>query len=212
MDNDLDPFVYRMIDTFPRIHNAVYWKHVNEALKGLKNPIFLDIGCGPGLLLKSLDEKFNASKLVGIDISQDMLKKAKRILEKQIQQGKVELKIQHMQESPHLGEQYDAIFSSRVLRSFENLFEVLKNIRDALKPEGYLVVVDWDRQPLGVYDAWFRAQPDFGQMLPEQVISYHRNFARYSFDDWLCMLERASMSTVRVFRVDEVHIGFIAQK
>ncbi|RMG20970.1 MAG: class I SAM-dependent methyltransferase [Methanobacteriota archaeon] len=209
---DLDPFVYRMIETYPKVHTEIYWSNVEPFLKELEDPVFLEIGCGPGLLLRDLYERYNPKKLIGIDLSEDMLTKAKEILHKPFKEGRVELILQHMQQNPTLPNKIDAIFSSRVLRSFEDPYTIFQSIHKSLVKGGYLIVLDWDRQSIWNYASWMKRQKDFGDRHPQEIIRYHRNFSRYSLEDWSYIVANTGFAMSRIFRVNEVHIGFIATK
>ncbi len=209
---ELDPFVYRMIETYPKVHTEVYWNNVSPYLKNLSEATFLDIGCGPGLLLRDLYKRFNPAKLIGIDLSSDMLTKAKEILRKPIEEGKVELVLKHMQQDPTLPRNVDVVFSSRVLRSFEDPYTIFRAIHNSLVQGGHLVVLDWDRQSIWNYASWMAKQDDFGDLHPQEIIRYHRNFSRYSLEDWAYIIANTGFSMNRIFRVNEVHVGFVATK
>ncbi len=209
---DLDPFVYRMMKTFHRVHNEKYWRNIDPFLAKINKGIFLDVGCGPGLLLKELAERYNPMSVIGIDLSADMLKKAEEVLASEKEKRTVELIQQHMQQNWNLPKGIDAIFSSRVLRSFEDQYVILKSFHESLKKNGYLIVLDWERQPIHVYESWFAKQPDFNELSPNDIMKYHRNFSRYSIEDWMYIMEHTGFTMIRAFRINEVHIGFVAQK
>lgn len=209
---NLDPFVYRMIETYPKVHTDEYWNNVTPLIKGIENPVFLDIGCGPGLLLRDLYQRFSPKKVIGVDLSRDMLKMAEEILNEPLKAGKAQLILQHMQENPTLPGNVDAIFSSRVLRSFEDQFTIFKSMHRSLKSGGFLIVLDWDRQSLWNYASWMSRQEDFGDLHPQEVMRYHRNFSRYSIEDWAYIVSKTGFSMMKVFRINEVHIGFVAMK
>ncbi|MFV2016852.1 MAG: trans-aconitate 2-methyltransferase, partial [Candidatus Heimdallarchaeota archaeon] len=62
-------FMERMVQTYDRVHNKTYWNEIYPYIEELANGRCIDIGCGPGLLLKDLDERFHSEKLIGIDLS-----------------------------------------------------------------------------------------------------------------------------------------------
>lgn len=89
----------------------------------------LEVGCGTGLLMKEIKE--SASSIKGIDISEQMLEKAKeRGLD--VQQGIAE-------KLPYDDDTFDLVYSFKVLAHVENIKEAMNEMNRVLKPGGFLV-------------------------------------------------------------------------
>lgn len=61
-----------------------YWNRnttlILETLKSYQFSSFLDVGCGYGLYLKSIEQEFKLDKIAGCDISPSQIKEAKKFL------------------------------------------------------------------------------------------------------------------------------------
>lgn len=103
----------------------------------------IDFGCGPGvndiLILKRIN--FNG-KVVGLDISDDMLIQAKK-REKKFKNFEV-IKLRIDEDLP-FKEEFDHVFISFVLHGFENYDKekILRNANKVLRKGGYLNVLDY---------------------------------------------------------------------
>ncbi len=207
-----DEFMHRMIESYPLTHTARYWDEITPFLENISINKCVDIGCGPGLLLRDLDERFHPQKLIGIDLSPVMLDKAKQILQDAHREGRVELIQQHMQEDPSLPNKVSIILSSLVLRSFESQWTIMESIYNSLLPGGLLVLLDWNRMSIKSYLEYFKKSERFDTDDITELIRLHRNFSRYGIDDWEFILEKAGFQVQIAFNVDEAHICLVAKK
>lgn len=115
-----------------------YNKHANfvsnlafslvELLNPKENEKILDLGCGDGTLAVEIT-KFN-SKVIGVDLSEDMVKKTK---EKGIEA--------YVLSATHLTyiNEFDAVFSNAVLHWIKNSDEILKKVSKCLKLKGRFI-------------------------------------------------------------------------
>ncbi|OLS19009.1 MAG: Ubiquinone/menaquinone biosynthesis C-methyltransferase UbiE [Candidatus Heimdallarchaeota archaeon LC_2] len=202
----------RMIQTYDRVHNKMYWDEIHPFIEELAKGRCIDIGCGPGLLLQEVDQKYKSEKLFGIDLSPVMLEKAKEILQQPIVEGRVELIQQHMQENSELPSDIDVIFSSRVLRSFNDQIGTMKSINSSLKRGGRLILLDWDLGSIEKYNNYFNSSEEFNEIELSEIICLHRNFSRYSIEDWRFILENTGFKIDFTFQLNPVHIVVIASK
>ncbi len=203
-----DEFVLRMIESFSEVHTEQYFQFVKKHVKRFNS--VLDIGCGPGLLLEQICERFNPGSVTGIDLRPEMLEESKIRLKSF---GKpYSLIKQHLQEDTNLHGKYSVIFASRVLRSFENLDDVLKAIHSSLVDGGYLVILDWDQQPVKTYFEYFEQSSSFQRLTVGEKIRRRRNFSWYSSKDWEFMCNLFSFNFIATMRISPVHISMIFQK
>lgn len=103
----------------------------------------IDFGCGPGvndvLILKRIN--FNG-KVIGLDISNDMIIQAKKLGEKYKNFEVIKARID---DEILFKEEFDHVFISFVIHGFENYEKekILRNAYKVLKKGGYLNILDY---------------------------------------------------------------------
>lgn len=131
----------------------------------------LDIGCGTGELAKAFVQKNPRLNICGVDLSEDMLKVARK-------------KLAHapnvtFQEGDFLNIElpanfFDAAFSLSNLHYFPYPNLIFKKVAHLLKPKGLFVIVDWNRNTLRgrIYNTYMRlADPAFVKIYSPQEIT-----------------------------------------
>lgn len=101
----------------------------------------MDLGCGNGRLLKSLEESSKNFDYTGIDFSEGLIKQAKK------QFPKYPFSVVDMRELDFPKESFDMIFSIAAFHHLDKKkerVELLKKINNWLKPGGYLFMTNWD--------------------------------------------------------------------
>lgn len=101
--------------------------------------IVLDIACGTGDSSIALAQA-GVPKVLGLDISEGMLK----IAEQKVEQLSYDIQFQlgDAQNIPFEGESIDAVMIAFGVRNFENREECLQEIRRVLKPGGLLLILE----------------------------------------------------------------------
>jgi len=115
-----------------------------ESLALRKGDIVADFGCGSGAYV------FAASKMVGdigkvyaIDLHRDMLEKINREAEK-MNIINIDTLLSNIEEKVQIESlSCDVAILSNVLAEINNIDKVLEEVRRILKPDGYILVVDW---------------------------------------------------------------------
>ena len=120
-----------------------------------------DAGCGTGTLELALKDKYPRLKIHACDISRGMMDQAMR-------------KLEHLHDisltcydfvTAYLPEKfYDSVYSLSNLHYFPDPLAVLNKARYICKPEGKLILIDWERHSLRsrLYNAWMkRFDPGF---------------------------------------------------
>lgn len=130
-------------------------RHVLPAARGDYRTI-LDAGCGPGVFTMELAKLHPDAQVVGIDIDEDAVKRAALIARKA---GLANCRFE-LGDVTGLGyrEEFDLIVSVDNLEHIEEDVTALQNLRDALRPEGKLVI-----HVPGYYRRWlfFRRRVNF---------------------------------------------------
>ncbi len=116
----------------------IFFERLNIALnylKQIKPTKVLDSGCGDGLFTTKIPKIPSIKKVVGIDLNVNI----EKLKEKYKQDKKIEFKRENIYELKY-NEEFDAITALDVLEHFDNVEEILKKFKTALKKEGYLIV------------------------------------------------------------------------
>jgi len=124
--------------------DKIWRKKVVNYLKKYQPESILDIATGTGdLAITAL--RINPKKVVGIDISQEMLNVGKVKIKKKGIEDKIEL---HKGDSENIqfeNESFDAAMVAFGVRNFENLQKGLQEIHRVLKPGKPLVVLEFSK-------------------------------------------------------------------
>jgi|SRR3989344_1863408 len=115
------------------------FKKIFKHIKIKDNSKILDAGCGTGNLLVNLNKKAKNLRLYGIDISEEMLKVAKRKLE-----NKVKLQLMPVEKIKFKENSFDYVFSTETFHHFSNSKKAIGNFYKILKRNGKLIVLDFD--------------------------------------------------------------------
>ena len=116
-------------------------KKVVQIISKKKPKNILDIATGTGDLAINLT-KTDASEIIGLDISEGMLKVGrKKILKKQLD-STIKMVIGDSENLPYENNSFDAISVAFGVRNFENLEIGLAETLRVLKPKGLLVVLE----------------------------------------------------------------------
>lgn len=155
----------------------IKWR--NNVVKIVKksNPLnILDIATGTGDLAISLS-KTNATKIVGLDISEGMLSVGRNKIAKQNLSNKIEMVFGDSENIPFNDNYFDAITVAFGVRNFENLEKGLKEIYRVLKPEGVFVVLETSVPTKTPYKQGYnfyskRILPLIGKMFSKDKVAY----------------------------------------
>lgn len=112
-----------------------YAKRFSDLLSGDRKRSILDVGCADGRLVAFLKRQ-GFTDVVGVDINEELLARARQNVD-------AEFVAAHASKFLKSGRQFDIIFLLNVLEHIErdNVFDFMRQIRTALQPGGFAVVV-----------------------------------------------------------------------
>jgi len=120
----------------------VKWRNkVVDLVKDTNPETILDIATGTGDLAISLS-KTQATKIIGLDISDGMLEVGRRKINKKNLNATIEMVIGDSEKLPFESNSFDAITVAFGVRNFENLNKGLSEIFRVLKPQGKFVILE----------------------------------------------------------------------
>jgi ubiquinone/menaquinone biosynthesis C-methylase UbiE len=137
------------IETYDRMQASLRdngWLETEELLKnGITSGYTLEAGSGPGYLGLDWLSRTTETRLVGLDISPDMIALAKSHAREAGLGGRAEYFIGSVEEIPFGNDTFNAVFSSRSLHEWVNPCIVFTEFWRVLKPGGKLYLSDLRR-------------------------------------------------------------------
>ena len=192
-DEDL---VQRMVKTYPERFGDAYWAlftaHVAPSLP--PRPVMMDLGCGPGLFLRELGERYPTASLYGYDVTPAMIAHGRQL---SVAGATPTLALHDVaiEPLPHAAGTVHLAAMSSVLHVVDEPLPVLAEIRRVLASGGIFLLHDWIRQPLHTYLAWRRESLGEGE-----AESRRRGFrlfpvhSKYTTEDWRWLLAEAGFA------------------
>ena len=143
-----------------RIYDATRWSFLFGRAELIQKIIrrsvpshILEIGCGTGKNLADLAHYFPQARLVGLDISEDMLRQARKNLN--AYPSRVELLHRTYDRPIKADSAFDLIlFSYSLSMMHKNWESVIEYARQDLKPGGLIAVVDFNDSGFGWFKRW----------------------------------------------------------
>ncbi|MEM2290819.1 MAG: class I SAM-dependent methyltransferase [Candidatus Korarchaeum sp.] len=128
-----------------RIMRDFYRKVAEEVAFELSCRRILDIGTGPGYLPLEVAKLVEGAEVVGIDISEDMIRIARRNAEREILSERVEFLAMDANNMSFRNSSFDLVLSTGSLHHWKRPLQVLSEIRRVLKEGGQAWIYDLRR-------------------------------------------------------------------
>ena len=208
-----DELLQRMVATHAERFGPSFWEfftaHVAPALP--REPTIVDLGCGPGLLLRDLSARLPAARLHGYDVTPAMVGHGQQLA---FTGAPPSFAVHDVTRPlPHATGNVDLLTMSSVLHVIDEPLPVLAEIRRVLAPAGILLLYDWIRQPLAAYLAWRR------EVLQESSAEAERRGFRlfpvhnkYTAEDWRWLLAEAGFRVRAETQPRASHRIFVAAR
>jgi len=120
----------------------IKWRKKVVEIVAKKQPKnILDVATGTGDLAINLT-KTNASKIIGLDISEGMLNVGRKKIIKKKLEDTIEMVVGDSENLAFVDNSFDAITVAFGIRNFENLDKGLSEILRVLKPKGIFVILE----------------------------------------------------------------------
>lgn len=140
------------------------------------NPLILDVATGTGdLAIAAL--KLNPQKVIGIDISTEMLNVGIKKIKRKGYQNLIELKKGDSENLEFDDNTFDGITAAFGVRNFENLDKGLSEMYRVLKPKGKIVILEFSKPRVfpvkQFYNFYFKAiLPLLGKIISKDDSAY----------------------------------------
>jgi SAM-dependent methyltransferase len=206
-----DELLQRMIATHPERFGKDYWRLFDEHVAAYlpSSPVMIDLGCGPGLLLRDLGERYPAATLYGYDVTPAMIAHGQQL---SCTGAKPTFALHDVttQPLPHAARSAHLVSMSSVLHVLDEPLPMLAEIRRVLVSGGVFLLHDWIRQPLPTYLAWRRDVLGEGE-----VEGRRRGFRlfpvhnKYTTEDWEWLLSEAGFTIRHQRQLRATHRTFV---
>jgi SAM-dependent methyltransferase len=206
-----EEFLQRLLATHAERFGADFWEvfAAQVAPHLPPRPVIIDLGCGPGLFLRDLGERYPQAILYGYDVTPAMIMHGQQLPST----GPKPTLVVHdvaTQPLPHEAGTVHLVTMTSVLHVFDEPLPVLAEIRRVLTPQGLFLLHDWIRMPLQAYLAWRQERQE-----EEPAVSRQRGFRlfavhnRYTTEDWRWLLGEAGFIIQHQAQLRPTHQLFV---
>jgi SAM-dependent methyltransferase len=206
-----ETFLQRMLKTYPNRFGEDFWKVFSDqvAVHLPSRPVVIDLGCGPGLFLRDLGERYPQATLYGYDVTPAMIAYGQQL---PTMGPKPTLVLHNVatQPLPHAAGTVHLVSMSSVLHLLDEPLPVLAEIRRVLAPHGIFLLSDWIRRSLQAYLAQREAAQE-----EDPAVSRQRGFRlfpvhnKYTVADWEWLLGEAGFTIRYQTRLRPTHHLFV---
>ena len=142
MFNNIAPY-YDFLNRLLSLRRDVYWRRkAISMLKDGKPKVILDVATGTADFAIEANKQLSPDKIIGVDISVEMLEVGKVKIKKKGLEDIIELKEGDSENLPFEDNTFDAITVAFGVRNYENLIKGMKEMNRVLKPGGRLMILE----------------------------------------------------------------------
>lgn len=120
------------------VHSRHQYSYILGEINKYDISSILDVGCGTGEILRLISETSHKIQLTGIDISPNMLEKAKSKIG-----NKANLILSDSEKLPFNDYSFDLVMCNDSFHHYPSPLNVLSEFHRVLKPEGILLISDY---------------------------------------------------------------------
>jgi ubiquinone/menaquinone biosynthesis C-methylase UbiE len=194
--------VQRMIQSYETRYDDKFWKAL-EALIGSGSVDFVaDFGCGPGLLLSDIANKYNAIMALGMDESTEMLTQAEKFLSERTELESFEV-VQTNFDTDEIPVEDDFIdfgFTGFMLHEVADPRGFVSDVFQHIRPTGFFVIYDFIS---GNEEAFVRTMSEHG-MSEERARKRYPHMCKHSANDIVEILQMSGFEECRMITIDEI--------
>ena len=154
--------------TYARQHQGMAVGFGDEYAKKLSRRGFsrgriIDVGCGSGATNLVLAERFPHAEIVGIDLSDPLLKLAREATTRTSFGDRVAFEKADVQEIPYEDDSFDVVINTNMVHLVEHPLRMLDEIERILAPVGHLFIIDLRRSWLGLFESEIKSALSMGE-------------------------------------------------
>ena len=207
-DEDL---LQRLVSNYPERFGADFWATFTAQIAPAlpPQPVIVDLGCGPGLFLRDLGERYPQATLFGYDVTPAMIAHGRQL---PTTGARPTLAVHDVatQPLPHAAGTVHVVTMTSVLHVLDEPLPVLGEIRRVLAPNGHFMLHDWIRMPLQAYLASRQErqeeEPDVSRQRGFRLFPAH---CKYTTEDWQWVLGEAGFAIRHQKQLRPTHQFFV---
>ena len=168
---------YDFLNHFLSMGIDILWrKKAVRLLKPFAPKLILDVATGTGdFALESLS--LNPDKIIGVDISRDMVAVGLEKVKKRKLQNKIELKYGDSENLEFETNTFDALTVAFGVRNYENLEQGLSEMLRVIKPGGHVAIIEFSQPQIfpikQIYNFYFNnILPGIGRIVSKDARAY----------------------------------------
>lgn len=160
MFNRIAPY-YDFLNRFLSLGIDTIWrKKAIDTLKADNPSYILDIATGTADVAIEMTRRLNPEKIIGLDISKEMLEVGNKKIGKKALTDKIELVLGDSEQLQFESETFDAVTVAFGVRNFENLEKGLSEMNRVLKKGGTVMVLEFSKPKYfpfkQIFNAYFK--------------------------------------------------------
>ncbi|MEL6866937.1 MAG: bifunctional demethylmenaquinone methyltransferase/2-methoxy-6-polyprenyl-1,4-benzoquinol methylase UbiE [Bacteroidota bacterium] len=146
-------------------------------LQDKEHQLILDVATGTADVAIEASKQLSPEKIIGVDISAEMLEIGRAKIKKRGLQQVIELQEADSENLPFADNTFDAITVAFGVRNFENLEKGMKEMNRVLKANGQLIVLEFSRPTLfpfkQIFNGYFKyILPNIGKLTSKDPKAY----------------------------------------
>ena len=125
--------------------------------RGFHSGRIIDIGCGFGAMNIVLAHRFADSEIVGIDLSDPLLRLANQSAQVASLDARVKFEKADVHQIPYDDDSFDVVINTNMVHLVDDAVQMLNEIERILVPDGCLFIADVRRSWIGLLDKTFKS-------------------------------------------------------
>lgn len=191
-------------------YDDAFWKSLDSLIGSGKRETLADFGCGPGLLLVDMANKYNAKVAIGLDESKEMLAQADIFLKERTNLESFELVQINLdtEDIPVEPDSIDFAFSGFMLHEVASPTKFVSQVCRHIRSQGIFAVYDFIS---GNEAAFVKTMSDHG-MSEEQARKRYPHMCKHSAIDIEKILQTSGFQNCRIIAIDEIRAVVVGIK
>lgn len=187
-------------------HSGIYeickydYPKVHAELENIEFKDVLDCGCGTGPMVEILTEKYPDKQYTGLDLTPEMIKKAKK---KNLKN--TEFVVGDCENLPFADESFDVIICTNSFHHYPNPQAFFDNVYRVLRKNGRLILRDYTSNGVVL---WFMNHIE----LPLARLVGHGDVKVYKREEFKEMLEKAGFTKMKIKEEEKFRCHVVAVK